>query len=1154
MGPSRRPIKPAPAPKPTDALPKRPPRRPEPEVVDATPVDPPPDFVEAVVVAPPPTREVLWSEDADLPPGPVSPPRSGSAHYEEVEEPFEPVVRRRKKSNRGPLILIGMTILVVLISGAALLFVFVNQKDSEDNLVQLAETQYKDAKYAEAAKSFDELVAKFPGSDKIEKYRFFADLSTLQVVVRSVTNRENPRPAVDKLRAFLDARKDSPFTKPDAYGHDLFDAGKKLGDDVIGHAEDQIKEYASDRSKTAGLTRAEDMLGVGRELLVMLGPVRSKEDSVDGLVKGLDKVKAGIDSERHRLEVIAQVEKILSDPSDGAIEEAKRVLLAEKLADDPAGQKLVQDAEGNFLRRVRYDPDPAAPRALPPASTASLLFAAPVGPSPVPARGPGDDPPTVFLGIARGILYAFDEDTSELLWAARVGPDVFDPPVIARVDLTDGPTDLVVVASNVAGLPAVAGYVLRTGEPRWEQPLPAPAAGPAAVVGNRAFVPLRDKAGTVFVFDLTTGGRIGKMTLGQPAAWVVNRPGTGQLYVAAESRRIYEFDVDAGRDSGNLRPRCVRVMPTEHLAGTLRTPPVILGPPGDEPAPRWFVLCQADGQSMKLRTFALPPIVNLPADAPPILEPLPLAVELSLPGWVRFPPISDGERLAAVTDTGQFRVFGINQPGNKDAALFPYPHPTLPTPPADTPIPGLAVPAEDGAFWVLGGGILQKFRLALRPNLGYAVVPTGQPTPIYNPTQPIQLNPRRDTAFFVVQSPHSGGCRAIAMRLRDGKFLWQRQLGVVPSSDPVLIAGGVVLVDADGGVVAVPPEGAAAARGVTRTPAGWVVAMTPPAASGPTAMITAADGKTVFTVTPGGTGDATKWVIRRATGGKVDHTGTVTAPAALAGRPGVINGTLLLPAADGFVYRLVLGDGRLKPDALIQGPPWADRRLSNPQCYLTVVGEDTFLTSDGGRRMSRWAWPAGGSWADGNGRWEVRERIATPPLLLPSVGGRPARLLVGDATGGVWLYSLDRGDPPIRRWLPGRTALLPAGKVSEFATQTDAAGRQMVVYTVNRKRLVCIDVDRDDLRWVTEPGGETSDVVGSAQPAGDGRWLSTDLTGRVTIYDGETGRAVAVKEVGLPGAVPATAAVFIGDGRAVVPLSDGSAAVVEFTAPKEPKE
>ena len=84
-----------------------------------------------------------------------------------------------------------------------------------------------------------------------------------------------------------------------------------------------------------------------------------------------------------------------------------------------------------------------------------------------------------------------------------------------------------------------------------------PAAGPAVVVGTRAYVPLRDEQGTIYEFDLTSGTRRGRIRLGQPVGLncVAVRPGTGLLYAAADARRVYVIDAGAKDDDGNRSRR-----------------------------------------------------------------------------------------------------------------------------------------------------------------------------------------------------------------------------------------------------------------------------------------------------------------------------------------------------------------------------------------------------------------------------------------------------------------------------------------------------------------------------------------------------------------------------------------------------------------------
>jgi len=1133
-------------------------RRPEPEVVEAqlAPAPPkakpkppkpprpkPPAVVEAVVVpAAKPAggpKEVVWTPGADLPAAPPPP----APKVREYEEAFEEPVRRRRKRGRnlGPMILVGLLVLLVLVGGAAGLYLLQYKGKVQEQAVEKAKGLYEQREYAKAKKAYDDLAAEYPDHADADEYRFFADLAQMQQGARALTNRENPRPAVAALKSFVEARKDSPFARPDKFGFDVYDAGKKVAEDAAGYAQDRVKGFGGDRGKLDELKKAEELVAAGRELPALVEPFRPKEalGFEDSLAK-FAAVEADVGKARTTLARLDQAKGMLADPTEQAAVEAKAFLAAHGLTDHPEARDLMTRSETEFLRRVRYEADPAAP--VPPAHAGrgSFLFVSPVGVAKTVPRSQLDEPPTVFLAVARGVLYALDEDSGDLLWAARVGADTFDPPTVVTLDTAEGPTSLALVLGNVAGQAEAAGRVLKTGEVKWRQVLPAPAAGPAAVVGGRAFVPVRDGVGTVVVINLTTGAREGRMTLGQSVAQVVARPGTAELFVAADARRVFVFDCPAGSN-----PRCVRVMTTNHPAGSLRTTPVVLGP-------RHLLFCQADGPAaMALRVF---PILDTPtpaADALPVTESVPPAVELRVPGWVWFPPVSDGERLAAVTDAGQFRLFGVNMPGNRDPALFALPSPTLPTPPDGAPVPGLALPAEDGAFWVLAGGSLQKYRLRLHPVRGLELAADGKAEPVGSPTQPVQLNPRRDTACFVVRSGNSSGCRAVAVRLRDGEPRWQRQLGLVPGGAPVATGDGLLLADEDGGVVGIPAAAVTAQANnpttVVATGLGGIVASGPGGATGPTAVATGPGGR-VFTVTPTAGEKGPQWAVRVYVNGAATSSAVFPAPGALAGVPLALNEALLIPASDGSIHRYSPADAK----GLARGPTWlTDRRGGDPVCYLVALDGDRFAASDGGRALNRWQWPAGGMWSSGDLRWEVRDRVASVPAYLAAAEGRPARLLIAEATGGVWLFPADRGGPASRSWLPGRTVSLPGGRVGPFGVS--AAGR--VCYAVEGKAdertaarwLVSLDADRADPAWVAEVA---EPAVGAPVPLPDGRWLVTDRAGGVTARASDTGRAVGEASVGLPGAIPVGAGVPAG-AAVLVPLTDGSAAVVPLPAAKE---
>ena len=214
------------------------------------------------------------------------------------------------------------------------------------------------------------------------------------------------------------------------------------------------------------------------------------------------------------------------------------------------------------------------------------------------------------------------------------------------------------------------------------------------------------------------------------------------------------------------------------------------------------------------------------------------------------------------------------------------------------------------------------------------------------------------------------------------------------------------------------------------------------------------------------------------------------------------------------------------------------------------MSSDSFLTTDGGKILTKWTW-AGREMAPGNATWEVRDRIAVPPLLLPGAGGgAQPRALVADVTGSVWMYDTSRGGQPLRRWRAVGGSPIPSGRpTSTMMMGTDANGKFVVTYVVDHRTAVCFAPDKDVPLWVAKTGDDTaSSLVGSPRQIGDGRWLISDLSGRVQVLDGGTGKPAASGAVSLPGVVPAATGSQVDKTRMLVPLSDGSSVVVPVGA------
>ena len=614
-----------------------------------------------------------------------SPPRKKAS----AAKPFTPIRRRKKRRNVGPILLIAMVVLIVLIGGSAALYIIRSADIAEQMASEKAEKEYKNNDYAASGKSYEALAKDYPDSENNSKYQFFARLCEMQVAVRNVTSKDNPEVAYNKFQEFTKSQDGSPFAKPTTgYGHDILEAGKQLAENVTSHVNDRINAYRGDRTKANAMARAEKFIAMGKALLLLLERYRSGDDApLSKFRDGFMQAEADIKHEHDRSDAIAKARKQLEKISDAVIQQTIADLDAAGFLSDPEAQALIAEAKGKLQALVVFQNWPAPPTPPPPSAAASLLFVTPIGETvpPIPKAAVGkavaESPPSVFLAVARGILYAIDEEKGNLLWAVRVGPEISDPPAIARLETDEGILEVALVTSNVNGVPALAGYHLRSGQLLWYQQLPAAAAGAAVVAGTRAYLAVRDELGSLLEFNLLPvqgeprGFRKGRIRLGQPVGpGLVVRPGTGLIYAVADARRIFVIDVSILDDNGNLKPaQCVQVIATGHPGGAIRTPPVILGPEGTQEAERWMIISQSDGSnSMKLRAYPVMKIEPPAADAkPPAEVPATPTAELTLKGWAWYPPATDGERLAVVGDSGQFRLFEVRQPGTTDRGAFP---------------------------------------------------------------------------------------------------------------------------------------------------------------------------------------------------------------------------------------------------------------------------------------------------------------------------------------------------------------------------------------------------------------------------------------------------------------------------------------------------
>lgn len=1134
------PARPAPAapPRPTPPAPAQPqvvttppPPRPAAGRPPATPVKPPAagDFPwdEGPKTKPAPV-ELKWTPTVAPPVNPEAPPiplRPADDEPIDLRPAEEEVVAlaptRPPKSKKRLGVLLGMVAFVVLALGVGGFFLVRYINDAPERLLAAGRKDYEAANYDQARRVFDQLVTEYPTHRLVPEARFFGELSALRGALRSPMMAEDPTPGLAQWKKFLDALNDpdvGPFAAKGRFAIDVWQAGDKLADDLATKAGRSLNPDAPDEAEKwmAELDAVEKDLDRFRP---------DEEPRKESRAKAVAELRQQIEVARIRADKLNELEKLLGDGSDESIGVADKRALELGMDKDHAYLAMKDRVEQRIQAKATYvrEPQPIPPTAVPDDGLTSLLFA------PRFDRGDRRAQPgltSVFFCLARGVLYALDEPDGRVLWAARTGLDTDIMPV--RVPASDQNPEMVLVASNTGNQFGITARQGRNGVPLWHHALAVPCQGPAVVVGPHAYVPLSDKDGTVLEIALGAGEVTGRLIIGRPLGpTLVARPGTGHLYVVAESRAVYVFDVDRHGplpDFKREEPKLLGVMNTGHPTGSLRGVPVFSNPDPNEPGPRFFVLGQASGiDTMKLRAFRL---ADTPDGSP---DPNPVAKEIALPGWASFPPHCDGEKVAVVTDQGEFGLYGLALAGNKDEDLFSFPS-RPPGPGEMRPSRGQVVLAEEGAFWILSGGELRRLRFGISPGAGVHMIQHGDAIPAGEPLHAPQVNPRGDT--FVVVTQDGMTCRATAVDARTGQTRWRRELGVMVKGDPLRIGNAVLLLDHAGGMYRIDTKPFTALRSaawLVDPDDQWLMAQPARGFTAVTGLIPAANG-TAVALLAGETETGPVLLVRKYTGAGVqDRRFPATAP--LAGQPVVSGNMLVLPLANGTLRRLNLAD---PAGVLEEGPSWRGDRLSRTAvCYLAPMDPDTLFATDGARSVVRWRWPANSKVFEMEGRLTLSEKLAATPAVVP---GSPKGLVLADGKGNLTLWDADRLNPPaLKAWRSGEKGL-PPGPVQDGLRLESEPGRgPRVVYSAGG-RLVWLPPDADGPKWVGPPPYKATE----GRPVLDGgRILLTDRAGIVDTLDAVTGKEVR-EEFRLTGSHAfASAAVPIGPKQFTLPLTDG---------------
>ena len=1055
------------------------------------------------------------------------------AHAEAPSEPItpdEPIAHPPGRRVGWIVAALAGAVVLVLGGGAALLWWIMVGREAV--MAQEAADTYKQTQFDTAAAKYKDLWDQFPTSEKHDSYKLMQDLSDL----RHAAAAPDPEMSavLDKFFDFIESHKEPPQA--------LKERAPDLGETVV-HLTEGYKDRNLNTTDEQGPLNVVDRLEKAFKAADALELGDQRSALQDRLAKATGAIRTRVALVKRTRESVARIKEAADAKSPAKRVREINARIKEEKADlpdidrNPEVVEIVKQVYANHMAGVTYQEQE---QDLPPPrrenDEATFRVNAPLGGA--PGKAPADDP--IKLAVARGVLYALKQTNGETKWAVRVGVDTTALPV--RVPATEvSPERILVPSADALTLAALDPEGIQ----RWEYHLSGQCIGRPLVIGNLAYVPTYD--GKVHVIELAQGKLKGVYDLGQPlTAGGARQPETNLLYFPADDFCVYVLDV-----SENVQ-RCVAVLYTGHLAGSLRGEPLILTPdPGVGES--WLVLNQTHGlDETRMRVYRLP--LQDKDQQPEKIDPEPV-----VPGWTWFPPTYDGEKVAMLGDAGVLGLFGIRQSRNlNDPPLFPMLPKNIDLVPAAAARDrgrSEVVEMQDQDLCVLARGRLQRLSLGLSAAAGPRLEPAAhwEAPALGSPLHASQVEPHPlggATLYLVTQPLKQQTCLATAVDNREGDILWQRQLGMVCQGEPLELrppggAGAPILLTLDrgGGLFAFDPaDYTDLADGQWRDGGQNLFKALDDGPGAPPVLLPGPDGQSVYEIAS--PGDGTRLVVRRVkrnADGLVTTERIVPLTSPLAGTPAVTGTMLLLPLAKGVLARLPLP--LAATPVLEEGPNWRSRRAPpDARGRVAALPDGTFLTCDGGRGLTHWEWSAAKAFkAFPAGKaplaptLELDNSPTADPVLLPEVKGSPAQLCIADAAGVVTLLTVtgDGGLKNGRGWnLGGRITAGPY-------VQTLPGGGTRIGCVINETQLVWLDPDADKPLW-THPAKAGAELVGRPQLVG-GLVVVADESGLIVGLDPATGKPAKPEEYRLQGSTaPAATPVGFGADRLFVPLSDGT--------------
>ncbi len=966
-----------------------------------------------------------------------------------TEDEIDKLLSKRRKGKkrifrRGLLLLVCFALITT--TTVATIYIIKFKRANPARLFTKAKEEYEKGDYLQASKSLDQFLREYPEDERKAEVKFFLELSIFRNLLATNLTPDDLIADFDQWEKFQKLLSDPAigfFSSKDQYGLDVWQALVKLGDDTVERCQ---KDFNQDKP-------LEIVKWFGRIDPVIVAIPNYHPDQVDPdkFITEIEKLKEKVELAKIRLGNLAIIDQILADPDDEQLRVALEFASKCQLVTDNGYIQRVQNAENAIRARVNYQrfPNPVPPIAIGSfmpkpqdllRNPESLMFTH-------LARSKGTIPAGklsgVFFAQARGILYALEESTGKVRWAFRVGLDSIQLPV--RVPVTPQSPDTVLVYCQRGSIWYLVNLQVQNGNLLWVQKLPSAPLDKLVLVGNRAYVPLQENnlvnkegkslRGIIYEVEIISGFALGTIQIGRPlGSGIVNKTGTGILFIPTEAKGIYIFDVEKYAANGlRLDPQFIGMLNTDHGIGSLQGLPILVFPDPDPTAPGYLILPLIDSlHTMKLRGSAFAMV-----DGAPVLQGAP--IDLNFKGWLDGVPYCDGERLLVITDQGELNFFGINQFNNQDPSIFKI-QTDLPSPNrTDLLNRSEIVYAEEGSTWVLINGYLFVFKSGFDPEKGNILAAQGAPIPLGDTVQPVQISSDGSRLMTVSRPANSKFILASSIQSSNGEIDWQVQLGVDVIGETVQNENDTYFTDRSGGLHRLPRE-------ESKEPMETKKENTQPWASStlwqihedstiaaaiadliaPVELLIHPETRIIYLISAIHNENGYRLKVRDFNpkmGAKGVNDRGVAIPANLAGNAIFAGNYIVFPLNNGRLYRISLGE-MLR---LEEGPTWRDQVVQNYHiCHLSSLNGDHFFATNGDRELQEWQWGSEAGRFDKMAGVVLAHRI---DHLIPVIGTKAPQLLTTENSGKISLWSITSLREPLQSWVSEEKDHLLTGKL-----------------------------------------------------------------------------------------------------------------------------